>query len=111
MSNYQEIKRKGRILVEDSANLLGVIDTTGTLENNQVFIQLKRDNFCKARIGHRIPRSERIVKDIVMRSKYAIDDSVSSLNFSRQSGESSEEEDSKDAFQGECSSLTRFLDF
>ena len=45
MSNYQEIKRKGRILVPDSANLIGVIDTTGALEPNEVFIQLKQDNF------------------------------------------------------------------
>ena len=45
MSNYQEIKKKGRIKVDDSANLLGVIDSTGTLGINEVFIQLKKDNF------------------------------------------------------------------
>ena len=37
-ANYQLLKKKGRILVEDSANLLGVIDSTGTLAPNEVFV-------------------------------------------------------------------------
>ena len=42
-SYYQDLKRKGRIFVENSANLLGVVDQTGTLGPNEVFIQIKRD--------------------------------------------------------------------
>lgn len=38
VSNFQQIKRKGRILVPDSANLIGVIDQTGTLEAHEVFV-------------------------------------------------------------------------
>ena len=37
-ANYQLLKKKGRILVEDSANLLGVIDSTGTLAPNEVYV-------------------------------------------------------------------------
>lgn len=42
-SYYQELKKKGRIFVADSANLLGVVDQTGTLGPNEVFLQVKRN--------------------------------------------------------------------
>ena len=42
-SYYEKLKRKGRILVKDSANLLGVVDQTGTLGPNEVFIQIQRN--------------------------------------------------------------------
>ena len=42
---YQGLKRKARIFIEDSANLIGVIDPTGTLESDQVFIKIKKTNF------------------------------------------------------------------
>ena len=48
-SYYQELKRKGRIFVENSANLLGVIDSRGILGPNEVFIKIKRNDFKKRR--------------------------------------------------------------
>ena len=44
-SHYQELKRQTRIFIEDSANLIGVIDSTGTLAPDEVFIKIKKDNF------------------------------------------------------------------
>ena len=38
---YQGLKRKARIFIDDSANLIGVIDPTGILEPDQVFIKIK----------------------------------------------------------------------
>jgi hypothetical protein len=38
VSNYQRIKKKGRILAANSANLLGVVDSTGTLAHDEVFV-------------------------------------------------------------------------
>ena len=46
-SYYQELKQKGRIFIENSANLLGVVDSRGILESNEVFIKIKRDDFKK----------------------------------------------------------------
>jgi hypothetical protein len=45
VANYQDIKKKGRILIPDSANLLGVVDSTGTLGPDEIFVQIKRSNF------------------------------------------------------------------
>ena len=45
VQNYQQIKKKARIIIPKSAQLLGVIDSTGTLAPNEVFIQIKRDDF------------------------------------------------------------------
>ena len=40
-----ELKKKARILIPDAAVLMGVIDEDGYLEEDEVFVQLKRDNF------------------------------------------------------------------
>ena len=45
---FQSIKKKARIMVADSATLIGVVDTDGVLEEGEVFVQLRRDSFkCK----------------------------------------------------------------
>jgi RNA-dependent RNA polymerase len=40
-----ELRRKARILLPESAILMGVIDESGILAEDEVFVQLKRDNF------------------------------------------------------------------
>lgn len=40
-----KLKQKAKILVAESAVLIGVIDEEGVLEENEVFVQVKRDNY------------------------------------------------------------------
>ena len=51
-SNYQYVKKKGRFCLPNSANLIGVVDDSGELAANEVFIQIKRNEF--ARIDRKI---------------------------------------------------------
>ena len=39
------IKKKTRILLPDSCVLIGIIDPTGTLEHDEIFVQTRKDNF------------------------------------------------------------------
>jgi hypothetical protein len=46
--SYQGIKKKARIMVNDSATLIGCVDTEGWLEEGQIFVQIRRDSYkCK----------------------------------------------------------------
>jgi hypothetical protein len=45
LNNYLNLKKKARILVPDSATLIGVADDLGILAEDEVFVQLRRDNF------------------------------------------------------------------
>lgn len=45
LNQYLNLKKKARILLPDSCVLIGVIDPTGTLEENEIFVQIKKDNF------------------------------------------------------------------
>lgn len=38
LSMYLSIKKKARILIPDSATMIGVVDSEGILEENEVFI-------------------------------------------------------------------------
>lgn len=38
------MKNKSRILLPDSCCLIGVVDQDGLLEENQIFVQIRRDN-------------------------------------------------------------------
>jgi hypothetical protein len=38
LSSYQAIKKKARILMEDSCTLIGVVDETGLLEPDEIFV-------------------------------------------------------------------------
>lgn len=50
--SYQGIKKKARIMVNDSATLIGCVDTDGWLEEGQVFVQIRRDSYkCKKKLG------------------------------------------------------------
>lgn len=40
-----KLKQKAKILVAESAVLIGVVDELGILDENEVFVQLKRDSF------------------------------------------------------------------
>ena len=45
LNNYLNLKKKARILVPDSATLIGVADDQGILAEDEVFVQIRRDNF------------------------------------------------------------------
>ena len=45
LSILLKLKQKAKILVAESAVLIGVVDELGILEENEVFVQLKRDSF------------------------------------------------------------------
>jgi hypothetical protein len=49
LNNYLNLKKKARILVPDSATLIGVSDDLGVLAEDEVFVQLHRDNFSDKR--------------------------------------------------------------
>ena len=44
---FQSIKKKARILIPESTFLIGVVDETGLLEENEVFIQIRKDSFSR----------------------------------------------------------------
>ena len=39
------MKKKAKIPLPEAGNFLGVIDATGTLAPNEIFLQYKRDDF------------------------------------------------------------------
>jgi hypothetical protein len=39
------LKKKARIIIPDSCVLIGVIDDMGILEENQIFCQIRKDNY------------------------------------------------------------------
>ena len=45
LSTYQSIKKKARILMQESCTLIGVVDETGLLEPDEIFVQIRKDNF------------------------------------------------------------------
>lgn len=48
LSMLQSIKRKARVIIPNSATLIGVVDGEGILEENEIFVQIRRDSFkCK----------------------------------------------------------------
>jgi hypothetical protein len=44
LTSYLSLKKKARIIVPNSCVLIGVVDDQGILEENEVFIQIRRDN-------------------------------------------------------------------
>ena len=68
VSNYTKIKKKSRILLPNSANLLGVIDSTGTLAPNEVFIQIKQSNFDSTNTKNDTTINQ-IIQEIVAKNK------------------------------------------
>ena len=45
LTGIQQIKKKSRILIQDSCTLIGVVDETGLLEPDEIFVQIRKDNF------------------------------------------------------------------
>lgn len=43
--NYQKLKKRTRIYLEDSCTLIGTVDTTGVLGEGEVFVQIRKDSF------------------------------------------------------------------
>lgn len=44
LTSYLSLKKKARIIVPESCVLIGVVDDKGILEENEVFIQIRREN-------------------------------------------------------------------
>ena len=38
LNQYMNLKKKARILLPDSCVLIGIVDTTGLLEENEIFV-------------------------------------------------------------------------
>ena len=50
LANFQSIKKKARVFIPESCTLIGVVDETGLLEPNEIFVQIKKDSFsCRTR--------------------------------------------------------------
>lgn len=45
LNSYLGINRRGRTVVFDSCTLIGVVDSEGILEEGEIFVQIRRDNF------------------------------------------------------------------
>jgi hypothetical protein len=45
LTSYQGIKKKARIIIPDSATLIGTVDTDDILQEGEVFVQIRRDSF------------------------------------------------------------------
>ena len=45
IAKIMDLKHKGKIMDNFSANLIGVIDETGILKEGEVYVSLKKDNF------------------------------------------------------------------
>lgn len=45
LQNYVAIKKKARIHEPQSCTLIGVVDETGLLAENEIFVQIRRDSF------------------------------------------------------------------
>jgi hypothetical protein len=45
LTSYQGIKKKARIIIPESATLIGTVDTDDILEEGEVFVQIRRDSF------------------------------------------------------------------
>ena len=45
MANFQSIKKKTRIFVPEATTLIGVVDETGLLEENEIFVHIRKDSF------------------------------------------------------------------
>ena len=69
LAGYQSIKKKARILMQESCTLIGVVDETGLLEPNEIFVQIRRDNFADR--GGSSPDSEQFLEHEIVH-----DDSV-----------------------------------
>jgi hypothetical protein len=45
LNSYLNIKRRARILCQDSVTLIGVVDTDDILEAGEIYVQIRRDSF------------------------------------------------------------------
>ena len=45
LQSHLSIRKKARIYLPHSCNLIGVVDETGLLEADEIFVQTRRDNF------------------------------------------------------------------
>ena len=52
LNQLMNLKKKARIILPDSCVLIGIIDPTGTLEEEEIFVQTRKDSFSMARNGY-----------------------------------------------------------
>ena len=45
LNQFMNLKKKARILLPDSCVLIGIIDPSGILEQGEIFVQTRKDNF------------------------------------------------------------------
>jgi RNA-dependent RNA polymerase len=68
LNQSMNLKKKARILLPDSCVLIGIIDPTGTLEENEVFVQTRKDSFSMHKHGHGVKRKNRMEQAEIMSS-------------------------------------------
>jgi len=52
LNQSTSLKKKARILLPESCVLIGIVDPTGTLEEDEVFVQTRKDNFSMHKHGY-----------------------------------------------------------
>jgi len=45
LNQFMNLKKKARILLPDSCVLIGIVDPTGILNEDEIFVQTRKDNF------------------------------------------------------------------
>lgn len=58
LNQFMSLKKKARILLPDSCVLIGIIDPTGTLEEDEIFVQIRKDSFSMSKHGHGVQRRD-----------------------------------------------------
>lgn len=51
LNQFMNLKKKARILLPDSCVLIGIIDPTGTLGEDEIFVQTRKDSFSMHKHG------------------------------------------------------------
>jgi hypothetical protein len=62
LNKYMNLKKKARIMLPDSCVLIGIIDPTGTLEQDEIFVQIRKDNFSMESHGQGLKETQNRLK-------------------------------------------------
>jgi hypothetical protein len=60
LNKFMNLKKKAKILLADSCVLIGIIDPSGTLEENEIFVQTRKDNFSIHHHGQGLAQENRM---------------------------------------------------
>lgn len=64
LNAHINLKKKAKILLPDSCVLIGIIDPTETLEADEVFLQIKRDNYSSHNHGYGLTDRSNRMEDV-----------------------------------------------